>query len=113
VLRPSGRAGLLVFLATRGRLDNPPEGNHFTSRAQLTAMLREAGLTETAFADPASLPAPNACWQERTAAVDDELRRRFGDAPPLATALEQSRRIGKLLQSGELVSQVIRLRRPA
>jgi SAM-dependent methyltransferase len=113
VLRPSGRAGLLVFLAAQDRLDNPPEGNHFPTRAQLTALLREAGLIETAVADPASLPATPASWHERTAAVDDELRRRFGNAPPLVTALEQSRRIGQLLQSGELVSQVIRLRRPA
>jgi SAM-dependent methyltransferase len=112
VLRPSGRAGLLVFLATTGRLDNPPEGNHFPSRAQLTGLLREAGLTETASADPASLPAPDADWQRRTAAVEDELQRRFGDAPPLVTAREQSRRIGQLLHSGELVSQVILLHRP-
>jgi hypothetical protein len=113
VLRPSGRAGLLVFLATRDRLDNPPEGNHFPSRAQLTAMLRDVGLTETAAADPASLPDPPASWQVRTAAVEHELQRRFGSAPPLVTALEQSRRIGQLLHSGELVSQVIRLRRQA
>ena len=105
-------AGLLVFLAARDRLDNPPEGNHFPSRAQLTALLGEAGLTETGTADPASLPDPSASWQERTGAVDHELRRRFGNAPPLATAFEQSRRIGELLHSGELVSQVIRLRRP-
>jgi SAM-dependent methyltransferase len=110
VLRPSGRAGLLVFLATRDRLDNPPEGNHFPTRAQLTVMLREAGLTEAAAADPASLPPPPACWQERAAAVDHELRCRFGNAPALATALEQSHRIGELLRSGELVSQVILLR---
>jgi SAM-dependent methyltransferase len=113
VLRPSGRAGLLVFLATRDRLDDPPEGNHFPTRAQLTALLGEVGLIETAAADPASLPAPDACWRERTAAVDDELRRRFGDAPALATAQKQSSRIGALLESGELVSQVIRLHRPA
>ena len=112
VLRPSGRAGLLVFLATQGRLDDPPEGNHFPSRAQLTDLLREAGLTETAAADPASLPDPPADWRQRTATVDEELRRRFGDAPSFVTALEQSRRIGRLLHSGELVSQVIQLRRP-
>ena len=76
-------------------------------------MIREAGLTETAAVDTASLPAPSASWRTRAAAVDDELRRRFGDAPALVTALEQSRRIGELLNSGELVSQVIRLRRPA
>jgi SAM-dependent methyltransferase len=112
VLRPSGRAGLLVFLATRDRLDDPPEGNHFPSRAQLTAMLREAGLTETAAVDTASLADPPASWRERTAAVEDELQRRFGNAKPLATAQEQSRRIGELLRSGELISQVIRLHRP-
>jgi SAM-dependent methyltransferase len=113
VLRPSGRAGLLVFLATTGQLDDPPEGNHFPSRALLTTLLREASLTETATADPASLPAPDADWQRRASAVEDELRHRFGDAPPLATALEQSRRIGALLDSGELVSQVILLHKPA
>jgi SAM-dependent methyltransferase len=111
VLQPSGRAGLLVFLATRDRLDNPPEGNHFPSRGQLTDLLRETGLTETAAADPASLPAAPASWRERTAAVDDELRRRFGSAPSLATAMEQSHRIGQLLQSGEVTSEVIRLYR--
>jgi SAM-dependent methyltransferase len=107
VLRPSGKAGLLVFLATRDWLDDPPEGNHFPTRDQLTALLREAGLTQTAAADPASLPAPPAWWRERTAAVEVELRRRFGDTPQLATALKQSHRIGQLLHSGELVSQVI------
>jgi SAM-dependent methyltransferase len=111
VLRPAGRAGLLVFLATGDQLDNPPEGNHFPTRAELTALLREAGLTEIAAADPAFLPPPPAWWRECIAAVDHELRRRFGDAPALVMALEQSHRIGDLLRSGELVSRVIRLRR--
>lgn len=113
VLLPSGRAGLLVFLTTRDRLDSPPQGNHFPSRAQLTALLRGADLTEVAAADPASLPPPPVSWRERVAAVEAELRRRCGNAPALVTALEQSRRIGELLHSGELVSQVIGLRRPA
>jgi SAM-dependent methyltransferase len=113
VLRPGGRAGLLVYLKTRDRLDNPPAGNHFPSRAQLTALIDSAGLTETAAAYETSLPPPPASWHERTAAVDDELGRRFADAPALATAREQSRRIGQLLKSGELTCQVILLRRPA
>ncbi len=112
VLRPSGRAGLLVFLATRDRLDNPPEGNHFPSRAQLTEMIAETGLAEAGAADPVTLPEPSDRWQRRTAAVDDGLRRRFGDAPALVTAEEQSGRIGALLRSGDLASLVIRLHRP-
>jgi SAM-dependent methyltransferase len=107
VLRPGGRAGLLVFLATTGQLHDPPRGNHFPSRAQLSALLREAGLTEVATADTASLPPSPPVWQERVAAVDDELQRRHGHAPALATATEQSDRIGRLLHSGELVAQVI------
>jgi SAM-dependent methyltransferase len=113
VLRPAGRAGLLVFLAARDRLDDPPSGNHFPSRADLTALLRDADLIEVATVDAESLPAAPAWWQERVDAVDDELRRRFESAPALATALEQSYKIGQLLRSGELISQVIHLRRPA
>jgi SAM-dependent methyltransferase len=110
VLRPAGRAGLLVFLAARDRLDDPPEGNHFPTREQLTAYLAEVGLEQTAVADTASLPAPSAAWKDRAAAVERELERRRGGAPALVTAQEQSGRIGSLLHSGELVSQVIRLR---
>jgi SAM-dependent methyltransferase len=113
VLRPSGRAGLLVLLAARDPLDDPPEGNHFPARDQLTAMLAEAGLAEDGAVDTASLPDPSADWHERTVAVEDELRRRFGHAPALVTAQEQSAKIGRLLHSGQLVSQVIRLHRPA
>lgn len=113
VLRPAGRAGLLVFLAARDRLDDPPSGNHFPSRAELTTLLREADLIEVATVDAESLPGPPAWWRERATAVEDGLRRRFGNAPALATALEQSNKIGQLLRTGELISQVIQLRRPA
>lgn len=110
VLRPGGRAGLLVFLAAGPRLGNPPEGNHFPTRAGLSGLLAEARLTVDGTADPAALTPPPAVWRERTAAVEAGLRRRFGDAPALVTAEAQSRRIGELLRSGELVSRVIRLR---
>jgi SAM-dependent methyltransferase len=112
VLRPGGRAGLLVFLAAVGRLDNPPAGNHFPTPAGLSDLLGAAGLEVTGAVDPAALPPPPAGWRERAAAVDAELRRRFGGAPALTVAEEQSRRIGELLRSGELVSRAIRLRRP-
>jgi hypothetical protein len=113
VLRPGGRAGLLVFLATQDRLDNPPEGNHFPARAQLTEMFGRAGLAEASAMDLAKLPKPPAGWAERTAAVEDELHRRYGGTPALATAEEQSARIGALLHSGELTGEVILLHRPA
>ena len=49
-------------------------------------------------------------WQDRTAAVERELRRRYGSTPQLAAATEQSDRIGRLLSSGQLTSQVLVLR---
>jgi hypothetical protein len=39
--------------------------------------------------------------------VERELHRRYGHRPELATADEQSNLIGKLLNSGQLISQVI------
>ena len=110
VLRPGGRAGLLVFLAAGPRLDHPPAGNHFPTPAGLSGLLAHAGLTVESTADPAALAPPPAAWRERTAAVEAALHRRFGDAPALLTADEQSGRIGELLRSGELVSRAMRLR---
>jgi SAM-dependent methyltransferase len=110
VVGPAGRIGLLVYLATTWPLADPPDGNHFPDRAQLTALLRDADLKVLAAADPADLAAPSPDWQHRTAAVEKELRRRFGHTPQLSAATEQSDRIGALLESGQLVAQVLTVR---
>ena len=68
------------------------------------------GLDTEAAADAQRLPDPPASWADRTAAVERELQRRFGSTPQLAAATEQSDRIGKLLSSGQLTSQVLLLR---
>jgi SAM-dependent methyltransferase len=111
VVRPGGPIGLLVFLAETTELDDPPEGNHFPSSTGLHALLGRAGLNTEAVADAQRLPDPPATWAGRTAAVERELQRRFGSTPQLAAATEQSDRIGKLLNSGQLTSQVLLLRR--
>ena len=113
VLRPGGQAGLLVFLAAGPRLDDPPAGNHFPTRAGLADLLRECGLEAQAAVDPVTLAPAPAAWHGRAVAVEAELHRRYGGKPDLAVAQEQSGRIGELLRSGELVSRAIRLRRPA
>jgi len=58
---------------------------------------------------PCVFPVPVA-WADRVEGVERELRRRYGPRPELATADEQSRRIGHLLSSGQLTCQVILLR---
>jgi SAM-dependent methyltransferase len=110
VVRPDGRIGLLVYLAETPELDDPPEGNHFPARAGLHALLGRADLDVTAVAGTQQLPEPPAGWADRTAAVERELRRRFGSTPQLAAAAGQSDRIGKLLSSGQVTSQVLLLR---
>jgi hypothetical protein len=64
-------------------------------------------------ADARQLPDPPVGWADRTAAVERELRRRFGATPQLAAADEQSARIGKLLRKGQLTSQVLLVRTTA
>ena len=112
VVRPSRRSriGLLIYLAETPRLDDPPQGNHFPDSAGLHALLGRAGLDVEAVADAQQLPEPPAGWADRTAAVERELRRRFGATPQLAAAGEQSARIGKLLRKGQLTSQVLLVR---
>ncbi|MBV9793581.1 MAG: class I SAM-dependent methyltransferase [Actinobacteria bacterium] len=112
VVRPGGRIGLLVFLATVTQLDDPPEGNHFPSPAALTAMVGQAGLAVLDRALAADLPRPPADWQERTQAVESELERRHQNHPAWRVAEEQSARIGHLLQQGQLQAQVLLLQRP-
>jgi hypothetical protein len=48
-------------------------------------------------------------WSSRVEAVERELHRRYGHTPELTEADEQSGRIGRLLSSGQLTSQVILL----
>jgi hypothetical protein len=92
-------------------LDDPPQGNHFPTSSGLHSLLRHADLDVLAVADAEDMPEPPAAWQDRAAAVERELQRRFGHTPQLAAATEQSRRIGRLLTAGQLTSQVILLNR--
>jgi SAM-dependent methyltransferase len=111
VVRPGGLIGLLVFLAVTGELDDPPQGNHFPTSTALHALLGRADLDVSAVADSQDMPAPPAGWQDRTTAVERELQRRYGSTPQLAAATEQSHRIGHLLRSGQLTSQILVLER--
>ncbi len=110
VVRPGGRIGLLVYLAAVPKLDDPPQGNHFPARTDLSSLFRRARLGVLGAADAQDMPEPPAVWQHRAAAVERELQRRFGPTPQLSAATEQSDRIGHLLASGQLTSQVILLR---
>ena len=108
-VRPGGRVGLLVYLAVTPDLVDPPRGNHFPASTDLNSMLRRAHLDVLAVANTGEMPEPPPGWRDLAAAVERELRRRFGSTPQLSAATEQSDRIGKLLGSGQLISQVVML----
>jgi SAM-dependent methyltransferase len=110
IVRPGGRIGLLVYVAARLPLDDPPEGNHFPNEDDLDALIRRAGLAVVASANAHRMSAPPPDWRNRFEAVDRELHRRFGRTPQLRTSDEQSERIGQLLESGQLIPQVLVLR---
>ncbi len=111
VVRPGGRIGLLVFLAAAAQLDDPPEGNHFPTAAGLDAQLSDADLTLLDRSGTAGLPAHPPQWQQRLDAVESELQRRHERSPAWQTAEDQSARIGRLLRSGQVESQVLLLGR--
>ncbi|SDT39556.1 Methyltransferase domain-containing protein [Friedmanniella luteola] len=106
VLRPGGRLGLLVFVAT-GALPEQPAGNDFPTRPRLDHLLREAGLTVHDSGSAADFPATPAGWQDRADAVDAELERRHGDDEAWRTAEAQSAVIGRLLAAGDLVGTLV------
>lgn len=110
IVRPGGRIGLLVYVAARLPLDDPPEGNHFPARADLGSLARAARLHVLRAADARYMSVPSAGWRDRAEAVERELHRRFGHTPQLRASDEQGQRIGELLQAGQLASQVLVVR---
>jgi len=110
VVRPGGRVGLLVYLAVAAKLDDPPQGNHFPTSGQLHDLVGQSGLEVVEVADFRDIVQPPPDWTCRVETVERELHRRYGHTPELTAADEQSDRIGKLLSSGQLTSQVIFLR---
>lgn len=106
VLRPGGRLGLLVFVAS-GPLPEQPAGNNFPTRPRLDALLDKAGLDVRDSASADEFPAVPAGWQERADAVETELERRHGDDEAWQVAAAQSAVIGRLLAAGHLTGTLV------
>ncbi len=106
VLAPSGRLGMLVFVADRP-LPEHPVGNDFPTAARLAALVTGAGLQARDSGSAADFAAAPPHWADRAAAVDAELERRHGDDPAWRVAERQSGIIGRLLQTGALSGTLI------
>jgi hypothetical protein len=102
VLGPSGRLGLLAFLAD-GPLPPPlPEGNEFSSADELDRLLG-AGEFQVLQTTPAgSLTDTPVSWRSRADRVEDALARRHAEDPRWQTAQEQTARVARLISGGHL-----------
>jgi SAM-dependent methyltransferase len=107
VLTPTGRLGLLVFVARELPLSTQPSGNNFPTDAGLRDLLAGAGLQVQDSATIADFAASPTVWQERADEVEVELKRRHGADPTWQTAARQAQLIGSLLHSGELVGTLV------
>jgi SAM-dependent methyltransferase len=107
VLTPTGRLGLLVFVARTLPLSNQPSGNSFPTDERLRALLDGAGLSIKNSGAAADFAASPTRWQERADAVQSELERRHRGHRVWQTAAGQSELIGRLLSSGEVAGTML------
>jgi ubiquinone/menaquinone biosynthesis C-methylase UbiE len=107
VLDPTGRLGLLAFVAA-GPLPPPlPEGNEFSTSDELTALLHGAGFRVLQTVPAASLQDAPVAWQVRADRVEEVLAERHAGDPRWDGAEEQSARIGRLIAGGHLLPTLL------
>jgi SAM-dependent methyltransferase len=99
VVRPGGYIGLLVY-ARHGAVPDQPEGNEFPTPHELAAMTKRAGLRTVDAAGLEQLPVPHAEWEERAAAVREEVATRHHEHPAWLAAREQEATMAELLAAG-------------
>lgn len=107
VLAPEASLGLLV-LVRRGDVAGGPIGNAFPTDAGLAALLAGAGFAVSAQAELDDLGEPPPDWRHAAAEVERFVRERHGDDPRHAEAVEQERRIARLLSERRVVAVVLR-----
>lgn len=102
VLTPSGRLGLLEYVATSTPVPDPPSGNEFLSADAITGLLDDHGFVVVTTVDGARLPAAPLAWQARISQVKAAVARAHPASPVLERADAQERRFAELLADGHL-----------
>ncbi len=110
VVRPGGRAGLLIYVRTVEELTDPPSGNDFPAADAVPALLESAGwrLEDSATLD--DVPGADASWQQAAEAVERRVRDQHGDEEAWRVAQQQSEAFGRLLSDGSVRGQLLALR---
>jgi SAM-dependent methyltransferase len=107
VLKPTGRFGLLVYVARSEDIGPQPQGNHFPLVDRLNTMIEQAGFTVRAADWLSELPSAPDGWQRREEEVEAELRRRHGRTEAWRVAEEQTARMRELIGSGNVAGRLL------
>ena len=107
VLGPSGRLGLLVYVARSRELGPQPEGNHFPRVDDLHDMIEQTGFAVGQTAWLTDLPSAPDQWQQREDEVEDRLQSLHGHKPAWRTAEEQAARMADLIKSGDVAGYLV------
>jgi SAM-dependent methyltransferase len=107
VLRPAGRLGLLVFVASGPLPADVPEGNDFPTEDELRRLLAEAGFTVVQTVRAGGLPETPIAWQARADRVEAVIAERHGDDPRWSQSQQQSAAMGRLLRDGDVAGLLV------
>ncbi|MDQ1739022.1 MAG: hypothetical protein QOE53_674 [Pseudonocardiales bacterium] len=107
VARPGALVGLLVFLRTRPRLPEQPEGNHFLNADELDRLLTASRLAVLERAELADFPTPEPDWQAAADRVEAVIQRRHGSDERWQTAQHQQQIIGRLISEGLVAGRLL------
>ncbi len=105
VLTPTGRLGMLVYVAA-GEVHDPPEGNHFPTPDELDRLYTDAGLAVVERAALSDLPSTPQRWQDKEDAVRDRIAAEHGDDDAWQDAARQEQAIGRLIGSGAVAGRL-------
>ena len=111
VIRPTGRIGLLVFMARASTPFEHPEGNHFPTENRLLGLLDEAGLIIEDWRGTEEMASPTPQWQSRAEKVAAELTDRHRGKRAWLLAERQSALIGQLLTDAKVTGELMAVRR--
>lgn len=107
VVRPGSPVGILAFVRVVASLPDQPAGNDFPSPEGLQRLVDDAGLTVTHRSSLDDFPPAPASWEAAVSAVEDVIERSHGHDPRKVRADEQSRLIGELIGSGQVVGRLL------
>jgi ubiquinone/menaquinone biosynthesis C-methylase UbiE len=111
VVRPSGRIGLLVFMARSSNPFEQPVGNHFPTEDALMTLVHDAGLRIEAWRGTEEMtPAPHE-WHSRVEKVTAALAERHGHQRAWQLSEQQAELMGQLLADSTVTGELLMLRR--